>query len=95
MISVVKAEYLGEYKIHLIFNDGKKGEIDFSEIIARDHRPIFKQLEDLSKFKNFKIGFDTVIWPNDLDIAPEFLYFQAFKHDPRLTRKFREWGYLT
>lgn len=94
MISVVKAEYLSEYKIHLEFNNGKKGEVDFEEIIKCDQRPIFKQLEDISTFKDFRIDFDTLIWPNELDLAPEFLYFQAFKHDPQLGPQFRDWGYL-
>ena len=65
MISVVKAEYMGEYKIYLEFNKGKTGEVDFKEIIKHDHRPISNQLKDISIFKHFKIDFDTLVWPNE------------------------------
>jgi len=94
MISVVKAEYMDEYKIYVEFNNGKAGEVDFKEIIKRDHRPIFNELKDTSIFKNFKIDFDTLVWPNELDIAPEYLYFQAFKNDSKLSSQFRKWGYV-
>ena len=94
MISVVDADYMGGYKIHIQFSDGKQGEIDFKEIITEDHRPIFNQLKDISIFRDFKIDFDTIVWPNELDIAPEFLYFKAFAHDPTLKQQFEEWGYV-
>jgi len=94
MISVVDADYKGEYKIHIEFNNGKQGEIDFKEIITDDHRPIFNQLKDLAIFRNFKVDFDTIVWPNELDIAPEFLYFKAFADEPALKEQFKEWGYI-
>lgn len=94
IISVVNADYMGEYKIHIGFNDGKQGKIDFKEIITDDHRPIFNQLKDISIFKNFKIDFATLVWPNELDITPEFLYFKAFTHDPLLKQQFEECGYI-
>jgi hypothetical protein len=64
--------------------DGRIGEVDLKETITGDHRPIFNQLKDINLFKNFKVEFDTLIWPNELDIAPEYLYFQSVKDDSRL-----------
>jgi hypothetical protein len=37
----------------------------------------------------------TISWENGLDLAPEFLYFLAFRNEPELQELFRKWGYLT
>jgi len=34
-------------------------------------------------------------WANGADIAPEYLYFLAFKDEPDLQEKFKKWGYVT
>lgn len=56
-------------------------ELQFStgEVRIFDVRPyldkgVFKQLQDISRFKQAHVAFDTVCWPGDLDIAPETLY---------------------
>lgn len=95
MISIIKARYLSDYRIQLFFSDGRSGTVDLKDTITQDSRPIFNQLKDISIFKNFKVEYDTIVWPNELDIAPEYLYFQAFKDDSQLKNQFKEWGYVT
>ena len=43
-------------------------------VICNDKRPVFRELVDITKFRQFKVDFDTIVWRNGLDIAPEFLY---------------------
>ena len=74
MIWIVKAEYIADYKIHVTFNNDENGIIDLEDTICRDSRPIFKELIDTSKFRQFKVDFDTIVWENGLDLAPEYLY---------------------
>ena len=74
MKNVVSAKYLNDYKIEIVFDDGKKGVADLAQTIQTDPRKIFKELLDKKKFSNFKLGADTVVWSNGLDLAPEFLY---------------------
>ena len=74
MNSVVSAKYLKDYKIEIIFDDGKKGVADLAQTLQTDHRKIFKELLDKKKFSDFRVDADTVIWKNGLDLAPEFLY---------------------
>ena len=35
---------------------------------------MFRELVDIAKFRQFKVDFDTIVWKNGLDMAPEFLY---------------------
>jgi hypothetical protein len=74
VIYVIHAKYLEDYKIHVQFNDKKEGIIDLKDTIFKDHRPIFKELTNLSLFKNLHVDKDTIVWSNGLDLAPEFLY---------------------
>jgi len=72
--SVTHAEYRGGYSIHVTFNDGKSGTIDFVRWLEG---PIFEPLKDPEYFQRFFLDGGTVSWPNGADIAPETLYEQA------------------
>ena len=74
MNSVISAKYLTDYKIELVFDDGKRGVVDLAQTLENDHRKIFKELLDKKKFSDFRVDADTVVWKNGLDLAPEFLY---------------------
>ena len=82
-----------DYKISLEFNDNKKGIVDLKDFILNGKIKPFKQLQDIEKFKKFKVDY-TLKWDDELDLAPEYLYFKAFKTDNSLTAKFQEWGYI-
>ena len=74
MIWINGAEYVEDYKIHVTFNNGGSGIIDLKEVICNDKRSVFRELVDIAKFRQFKVDFDTIVWENGLDLAPEFLY---------------------
>lgn len=69
--SVTGADYRGGYSIHLTFNDGKSGTVDFASWLDG---PIFEPLKDEVYFQRFFLDGGTVSWPNGADIAPETLY---------------------
>ncbi len=72
--SVIRAEYRGEYRVHLGFNDGVESTVDFSQWLQG---PIFEPLKDTDFFQRFFLEGGTVAWPNGADIAPETLYERA------------------
>lgn len=74
MVWIKKAEYIEKYKIHVTFNSDESGIIDLKEVILSDKRQIFRELVEINKFRQFNIDFDTIVWENGLDLAPEFLY---------------------
>lgn len=95
MLAINKAEYLKKYTINIEFNNGMGGIVDIEDIILKDARPIFNELKDLSKFKNFIVDNNTITWANGLDLAPEYLYFLAFKDNKSYQNQFKEWGYIS
>jgi hypothetical protein len=72
--AVVHAEYRGDFRIRLVFNDGTEGTIDFSEWLEG---PVFEPLKEREYFARFFLEGGTVTWPNGADVAPETLYERA------------------
>jgi len=93
MLSIVNANYKEDFKIIIEFNDNKKGEVDLKDFIFNGKIKPFKKLQDIEKFKKFQVDY-TLIWDNDLDLAPEYLYYKTFEYDESLKNKFQKWGYI-
>lgn len=72
--TVIRAEYRGEHRIHVAFNDGVEGTVDFSPWLQGQ---VFEPLKDPGYFQRFFLEGGTVTWPNGADIAPETLYERA------------------
>jgi len=88
MPEVVDAEYEDGFRIHLVFNDGTEGTVDFARWVGRG--PVFEPLQDREYFRRFFVDAETVTWPNGADIAPETLYDAArATHPDRLVNKGR------
>jgi hypothetical protein len=71
---VVKATYVRDYLLNVIFNDGTQKTIDVSQWFRG---PVFEPLKRKVYFKKFFVESATVAWPNGVDISPEALYDAA------------------
>lgn len=93
-LHIENVTYLHEYKIQVTFNNGRTGTADLRSVLTGK---MFEPLQDTSVFAQLTIDPDleTIVWPNGADLAPEFLYYQAFKDDPQLQGQFQQWGYIT
>lgn len=74
---VVSASYKGAYQIEVVFDDGRRGTVDFSAYAKRGG--VFARFRDMDFFRDFKINEElgVLTWGEDLDIAPETLYAEA------------------
>ena len=93
LANVVEAKYIDGYRIEVTFSNGRQGIADLTEALRG---PVFENLTEQSKFRSFVVDkeLDTIVWDNGADMAPEYIYFQAFKNDASLREQFINWGYL-
>ncbi len=75
------AEYVGDFKVHLQFNDGKSGEIDLKDTIYE--HDVASVLRDPREFAKFHLdSWPTLAWDCGFDLAPESLY-EKVEHQQR------------
>jgi DUF971 family protein len=68
VISINKAEYLGEYEIKVSFSDGVERVIDFSKFLINAKNPMTKNYLDKKLFQKYSIEFGDIIW-NDYEMC--------------------------
>jgi len=75
LLRVKNVKYLSEYKLELLFSDGKKKIVDFEEWLEEGGSYIVP-LRKLDYFKKVHLdGFKyTICWPNGADFSPDILY---------------------
>ena len=70
-LDVVKVVAKPDYRLFLEFENGEKRIFDM--VPYMDKKP-FSQLKSFSLFVQASIDYGTVVWPGNIDIAPETLY---------------------
>jgi len=68
IISIKEANYIEDYKISLLFNDGKNNILDFKNFILKSQHPDIKKYENLNLFKRFNLEYGELQW-NDYELA--------------------------
>jgi hypothetical protein len=70
---VNNASYVSDYKLQIEFDNHEVRLVDLEPHLDG---PIFEPLKDLAFFRKFRVNhdIDTVVWPNNADFSPDFLY---------------------
>lgn len=68
VISILKAEYMGEYIVRFTFSDGVEKTIDFSRFLNNAKNSMTKKYLDKKLFKKYSIEYGDIIW-NDYEMC--------------------------
>lgn len=68
VISISKADYVGEYKIKFLFSDGVERLIDFSDFLKNARNPMARKYLDKKLFTTYTIDYGDIIW-NDYEMC--------------------------
>jgi hypothetical protein len=74
---VKKVQYISDYKLKILFSDGKTKIVDIESIIDKSKK-VFLPLKDTEYFKQVALDDPeyplSICWPNGADICPDLLY---------------------
>ena len=68
-----------DYRLIVVFTNGEKAVFDCSYLLDFG---VFTELKDTSYFKQARVEYGTVTWPNEQDICPDTLYEDSVR-EPR------------
>jgi len=74
--TVKSVEPLDNYWLFLTFEDKEERYFDMKPLLDTG---VFRALKDPEIFRTVKVAFDSIVWNNDIDIAPETLYHDGLK----------------
>ena len=77
---VIEVEPLPGYRLAVKFIDDTAGEIDMSRLVMSDRAGIFAQLRDPELFSRAYVEHGAVVWPGEIDLAPDAMYDEIRKH---------------
>src|SRR3990172_12196872 len=76
---VIEAHALPGYCLSVRFVDGTAGEVDLSRLVLSDRAGIFATLRDPALFAEVYVEYGAVVWPGEIDLAPDAMYDEIKK----------------
>jgi hypothetical protein len=67
IIAIKSAKYLGEYTLHIVFDDDTEKFIDFKSFLDKSQNPLIKKYLDQKLFSSYQIIDGNLNW-NDYDL---------------------------
>ena len=72
--AVISVTPHSDYTLDLVFADGRQATFDFAPYLSK---PYYAPLRNVALFMRAHIKYFTVVWTEEIDIAPDFLYSES------------------
>jgi hypothetical protein len=73
---VINVKPLGDYTLSVKFQDGLEGEVDMAKLVKSPNAGVFAKLADPAEFARVYVEDGVVMWPGELDLAPDAMHHQ-------------------
>ena len=67
VLEIISAKYVGDYAIHIVFNDGLDKTVHFKHFLIHSQHPSIRSYLDENKFRRFSIIDGNLNW-NDYEL---------------------------
>lgn len=74
LLDVISVKTLDDYTLELVFENGEKRIFDMKPFLEK--KP-FTKLLHVPLFSKASVQYGTVVWPGNIDIAPETLWLSS------------------
>lgn len=71
---------LPDDRLFVRFIDGLTGIVDLSALISSPQAGVFARLRDHALFEQVRVEMGAVVWPGELDLAPDAMHAAIKKH---------------
>jgi len=71
---IAKFRTLPDFRLAVEFMDGTTGEVDLSRLVMSEKAGVFATLRDPEVFARARLEYGAILWPGDIDIAPDAMY---------------------
>lgn len=68
IINIVRAEYVKDYVLRLVFDDKTEQLVDFEPFIRLAQNPAIQRYRDFDLFQSFRIEYGELLW-GDYDLC--------------------------
>ena len=76
--TVKRAVPISDHEVHVVFDTGDSGVFDCRPYFSD---PYWKRLADPAFFRLVRVEFGTLVWPDDIDMAPEDVWENTVRSD--------------
>lgn len=84
-INIVTAEQVGDFRIHLKFDDGTEQTVDFKSFLTQALHPDIRAWLDPARFAAFRLEYGELVWGDyDLCFPVIDLYRNQIEHSASL-----------
>ena len=66
--NVKSAQAISDHEVRVVFDSGEEGVLDCAPFFADS---FWSRLAEPAFFRLVRVEFGTLVWPDDIDIAPE------------------------
>jgi hypothetical protein len=80
MRKIKQVKVLADYRLELVFDDGRNGVVDLSDLVGKG---VFAAWTNYDVFKQVRIGDSgELMWSDQIDLCPDSLYLEATHQRP-------------
>lgn len=79
-LGIKQVKPLPNYLLLLTFENGEERYFDVTPLLGTG---VFSSLRDQSLFETVFVKYDTIEWPNGVDLDPEILYSESTTRKPQ------------
>jgi hypothetical protein len=83
---VAHIEVLAGFRLHVRFNDGTEGTVELANFLNSDSAGALAALRDEDLFRQARVELGAVVWPDNLDLAPDSMHREIKQHGRWIVR---------